>query len=87
MTPTFETSLTLDVIAYTNTKIVFSEPVPDLDKKVGVQHMACADAVTSPDSGKTWQIPTIKVEKSMAPEQFVKGVKKASPGASGLCGK
>jgi hypothetical protein len=43
--------------------------------------------MTTSDGGKTWNIPTIKVEQSTAPEQFVKGVKWLATGASPFCGK
>ena len=46
--------------------------------------MACADSITSPDQGKTWKIPHIKVDKSNAPQQFVKGAKVSGKGG-GLC--
>lgn len=32
--------------------------------------MACADKISTPDGGKTWIIPTIKVTQSMAPKDF-----------------
>jgi hypothetical protein len=47
--------------------------------------MACADSISSADKGKTWKIPTIRVEQSKAPEQYLKGAKMAS--GSGLCRK
>lgn len=80
----WNTILISSVTAYTDTTIVFSEPVPGLDKGVTIKYMACADSITSPDQGKTWKIPHIKVDKSNAPLQFVKGAKVSGKGG-GLC--
>jgi hypothetical protein len=64
---------------------VFSQPVPNLDKQVTMHYLACADAITTPDAGKTWKIKNIFVEKSNAPSQYSKGAKVSAAG--GLCRK
>jgi hypothetical protein len=81
----FRTVLIITLIAYSDTTLVWSGPVKDLDKLVSMKHMACADSVTTSDGGKTWKIPNIHVEKSNAPEQFVKGVKTLPLGSNALC--
>lgn len=40
--------------------------------------MACADKISTPDGGKTWVIPTIRVSKSNAPGDYP-GANKAGP--------
>jgi len=69
---------------YSDTTIVLSEPFRNLDKTVSIKYLACADSITSPDQGKTWKIPHIRVETSIAPGQFVKGAKMGGTGG-GLC--
>jgi hypothetical protein len=72
--------------AYTDTTLTFSEPVVELDKMVNMHNQACADSIASPDGGKTWRIPTIRLEKHEAPIQYGKGAKIVVPGG-GLCSK
>ena len=72
-------------IAYKDTTLVFSEPVPNLDKQATLHYMACADSVNTPDGGKTWNIRNINVQKSNAPEQYGRTAKSPAPG--GICGK
>jgi hypothetical protein len=50
-----------------------------------MHYLACADAITTPDAGKTWKIKNIFVEKSNAPSQYSKGAKVGAAG--GLCRK
>jgi hypothetical protein len=71
-------------IAYSDTTIVFSEPVTTLDKMVNMHNQGCADSIKSSDGGKTWKIPNIRIEKNEAPGQYAKGAKVTAAGG-GLC--
>ncbi|KAF2672493.1 hypothetical protein BT63DRAFT_477256 [Microthyrium microscopicum] len=58
---------------YTNTVITLSEADPSWGKKPSNHFMACADSITTPDNGLTWNIPTITVSKSQAPSHYTAG--------------
>jgi hypothetical protein len=71
------------LIAYTDTTLTFSAPVPNLPQQPTLHYMACADSVTTLDNGKTWKIKNINVQRSQAPEQYAKTAKAPAPG--GMC--
>jgi hypothetical protein len=56
--------------AYKDTTIVLAEPDPGLANTVTNHYLACADKITTPDGGKTWIIPNIKVSPSTALKDY-----------------
>ncbi|TLD35843.1 hypothetical protein E2P81_ATG02146 [Venturia nashicola] len=55
---------------YYNTTIVLSAADPTWGPNPSNHMMACADKISTPDGGKTWVIPTIKVSQSVATKDF-----------------
>ncbi|KAF2398167.1 hypothetical protein EJ06DRAFT_523515 [Trichodelitschia bisporula] len=51
---------------YTETKITLSEADPQWGLNPSNHAMACADKISTPDGGKTWIVPTIRVSESVA---------------------
>ena len=63
---------------YVNTTIVLTEADPSFGKAPSNHYMACADKISTPDGGKTWKIPTIKIHQSVATKDF-DGVHRPGP--------
>jgi hypothetical protein len=57
-------------IEYYDTKIVLSQADPTWGPSPSNHMMACADKISTPDGGKTWIIPTIKVSQSIATKDY-----------------
>lgn len=57
-------------LEYYNTTIVLSQADPTWGPNPSNHMMACADKISTPDGGKTWIVPTIKVSESMATKDF-----------------
>lgn len=60
----------LDIAEYYNTTIVLSQADPTWGPNPSNHMMACADKISTPDAGKTWIVPTIKVSQSMATKDY-----------------
>jgi len=69
---------TINAHKYTDTKIVLSEPDPNWGRAPSNHMLACATKISTPDGGKTWVIPAIKVSESQATKDY-EGKNKAGP--------